>query len=151
MKRIEKMVYLAGPYSHRLKRIRTRRYEQLTEISARLLERDIINFSPITHSHNQQEFLQNYDTGFDDWRKNDLAFLSRCDAMFIAMIDGWDKSYGVSEELKFAKKNGIPVKYIHIVGDEIFITDTKKETIEVRTAKQTLSESRLCNVFPFCL
>ena len=122
------MVYLAGPYTHRLRRIRDSRYEELTRISARLLSDGIINFSPITHSHNQQHYLSDFCTTFDYWRRNDLAFLSRCDEIWVSLIDGWDKSYGVKEEIKFAKANGIPVKYIHIdpIGDLIISENASK-------------------------
>jgi nucleoside 2-deoxyribosyltransferase len=124
MKRQEDLVYLAGPYSHRLNRIRHRRYNQLTEVSARLLQQGILNFSPITHSHNQQEFLEDFSTGFDDWRRNDLAYVSRCEEVMVLMIPGWDKSYGVKEEIKFAKKNGIPVTYIHVLADDLVVSES---------------------------
>ena len=128
MKRVDDMVYLAGPYSHRLNRIRQRRYNQLTEVSARLLQNGVLNFSPITHSHNQQEFLEDFSTGFDDWRRNDLAYVSRCEAVWVLMIPGWEKSYGVTEEIKFAKKNDIPVAYIHVLEDTLVVSSSKQNS-----------------------
>jgi nucleoside 2-deoxyribosyltransferase len=121
MKRQDKIVYLAGPYTHRMAKIRQKRYETLTMVSAKLLEMGIINFSPITHSHNQQIHLENFSTGFDDWRRNDLAFVSRCDEVYVALIPGWDKSYGVKEELAFARQNNVPIKYIDIKKDNSLV------------------------------
>lgn len=124
MKRQEKLVYLAGPYSHKLNLIKQRRYNQLTEVSARLLQNGVLNFSPITHSHNQHGFLEEFSTSFDDWRKNDLAFVSRCEEVMVLTIPGWKESFGVSEEIKFAKKNDIPVTYIHVVGYELIVSES---------------------------
>jgi hypothetical protein len=128
MKRLHKLIYLAGPYSHRLARIRHRRYLQLTETSARLLQNGVINFSPITHSHNQQEFLDTFSTGFDDWRANDLSFVSRCEEVWVLMLPGYEESYGVKEELKFAKTNGLPIQYIHIRGDSLIVSKSETST-----------------------
>ena len=142
MNRVDKIAYLAGPYSHRLKRIRERRYSQFTEVSARLLEVGILNFSPITHCHNTQSYMEENDTGFETWRRNDLAFVSRCESVIVLMIPGWDKSYGVSEEVKFAEKNGIPVYYMHVLSDDLVVTSsptsTKNPMVSIAGERSTL-------------
>lgn len=141
MHRIDKIIYLAGPYSHRLQRIRRRRHNQSTEVSARLLENGILNFSPITHCHYTQDYMETNDTGFDNWRRNDLAFVSRCEEVWVLMIPGWDKSYGVAEEVKFAKANRVPVRYINVRNDELVVTGSpsKGEVLLVITGdRETL-------------
>lgn len=111
MKRIDKLVYVAGPYSHEYERIRQERNDMLTQVSAMLVEKGILNYSPITHSHAQQQYLSNNETSFEYWRRNDFAFLSRCDELYVITLDGWDKSFGVAEEIKFAKEHKIPIRY----------------------------------------
>ncbi len=114
MKRLGKIVYLAGPYSHPESSIRMDRYNKLTEVSARLMDHGYFNFSPITHSHHQQAYMNNNSTTFAFWKDNDLAFISRLDAVYVLLIPGWRESLGVTAEIAFAEANGIPVKYLEV-------------------------------------
>jgi hypothetical protein len=107
-----KLVYLASPYSHRYAYMRERRYEQVCKQAARLMEDGYLVFCPIAHSHPIEILGLPKRMSGDWWLKQDFAILQHCNEMHVYKIPGWDKSYGVKEEIKFAKKNNIPVKYI---------------------------------------
>ena len=115
MKKENKLVYLASPYSHRLKKIRQRRFEQVAKLSSDLAEFGITNFSPIIHSHIQNEF-NTLPQGWKFWQQHDQKFLERCDELVVVCLNGWEKSKGVKAEINIAKKLGIPVKYVDADG-----------------------------------
>ena len=104
-------IYLAAPYSHRYKPIRINRVEQINKAAADLMRQGHIVFSPISHSHYiaEQESLP---LNFDFWSKQDYEFIKWCDAIYILMLPGWDKSKGVLEEIKFAESLNKQVRYI---------------------------------------
>lgn len=107
------MVYLAGPYTHRLRRIRHERYRRLTKASAILIEKNVINFSPITQSHEQcRAYKLPHKWKF--WKHVDTEFVRRCDELWILEEPGWDKSVGVAGEIKIAKKLGKPIYMIKL-------------------------------------
>ena len=104
------LVYLASPYS-KYPGGREEANKLVTKKAAELMEEGYILFAPIPHSHNiEKEMSKTYDG--DWWLEQDFAVLKNCDKLVVYKIPGWEKSYGVKEEIKFAKKNKIPVEYI---------------------------------------
>jgi len=76
----DRLFYLAGPYTHKLKRVRDFRANEFANLGAALKEHNITVYSPINHSISlktskigKRLFLS---SGFEDWRKDDLLFLS---------------------------------------------------------------------------
>jgi len=67
---------------------------------------------PIAISASMAE-LCSFGTGFEHWADDDYTFISKSDEVWVLLANGWDKSIGVRAEIKFAKENGIPVKYIN--------------------------------------
>lgn len=51
-------------------------------------------------------------TDADYWLRQNLAFLSRCDKMYVLQLEGWEKSDGVQREIAFATEHNIPIEYI---------------------------------------
>lgn len=106
-----KLTYLASPYSHRYAYIRQRRFEQVCKKAAELMQQGEQVFAPIAHSHPIEILGMNGRQSGDWWLKQDYAVLKNCSKLVVYKIPGWDKSYGVAEEIKFAKKNKIPIEY----------------------------------------
>jgi hypothetical protein len=69
-------------------------------------------FSPIVHSHPLVAF--DMPTGWDFWEPIDRAYLARCDEVVVLMLDGWQHSAGVREEIALARGLGKPVRFLDV-------------------------------------
>jgi hypothetical protein len=109
---ISKLVYLASPYSAPTKRQKTRRFHQVCEKAAELMEQGELVFCPIAHSHPIEVYGMEDSKSGDWWLKQDFAILEKCSKMYVYKMPGWDKSYGIKREIEYAQALGIPVEYI---------------------------------------
>jgi hypothetical protein len=114
------LIYLASPYTPKgipnlteaqAAGIRSERFTQACAAALRLMEEGYEVFSPIAHSHSIEVLDGRLRPG-DFWLKQDFAILKKCDKMFVLMLDGWEKSYGIKKEIEFANNNNIPVEYL---------------------------------------
>ena len=105
-----KLYYLASPYSHKDASVRKQRANDVTESAVDLLHHGIFTFAPISSNEPWEQYSLPGDWTF--WCEFDKAFIERCDAVIVLMLDGWDKSVGVNAEIEFAKEIGKPVFYI---------------------------------------
>lgn len=113
-----RMIYLASPYSHEDKDIRQMRFTTVCIVAAKLLNKGLLVFSPIAHTHWIAVYGQ-LETGFNRWRELDEAMIDRCTEMYVLCIQGWKESKGVQHEIQYANDIGLPVKYIDLSGNEI--------------------------------
>ena len=111
------MIYLAQPYSHKSVFIRSERFEAGVHVAALLMGRGHVVISPIAHSH--PIYMRHPETGssFDQWQELDETLIDSSEEVWVLTLDGWQESYGVGKEIEFAKRRGIPVKYIDTSGD----------------------------------
>lgn len=126
--------YLASPYTHKEKKIKLQRAYDATEASVRLLNRNIHVFAPIPYNYHWEKFFVPGDWVF--WEEFDKNFLRRCDGLIVLMLDGWDKSIGVTAEIKYAKKISLPICYVTL--DEVKSGDLSK----ILEMEQTILENR---------
>ena len=98
-------------YSQQKEEIEQKRYELITEATARLYETGITVISPITLTHPLAKQYGLGDKGLDFWLEHDFRLILRCDFIIVLMLDGWKDSTGVNEEIKFCHSRGIPVLY----------------------------------------
>lgn len=106
----KKLYYLASPYSHPDPAIKKHRAEQVTESAVDLLHLGIFVFAPIAYNEPWEKYNLPGDWQF--WQDFDKTFVARCDGgVIVLMIDGWDKSIGVTAEIAFAESIGLPVYY----------------------------------------
>lgn len=108
----QSLIYLASPYSHRLKSIRHRRWRQVTQIGAQLIAEGVHIFGPITESHSYSEANPKIGKGWEFWKTHYELMLSKCDELWVVMLDGWENSKGVQGEIAYATERGIPITYI---------------------------------------
>jgi hypothetical protein len=107
---INKLYYLASPYSHPDAAVKKHRAEMVTESAVDLLHLGVFVFAPISYNEPWEKYNLPGDWQF--WQDFDKTFVSRCDGgIIVLMLDGWDKSVGVTAEIKFAKSIGLPVYY----------------------------------------
>lgn len=106
-------IYLASPYSHHVKAVRSDRFRAACKAAAVVIKKGHYCFSPIAHSHNIADYLENHnDSSF--WLKQDLSFLdSWADELWVLMLDGWKESKGIAAEVKHAA-GLLPIKYIKV-------------------------------------
>ena len=109
----KKLVYLATPYSHPDEVVRLQRFKDVTLVSALLITQGVVNFSPITQSHEQAE---SYDlpTDWSFWGEVDKVFLDRCNEIYVLALPGWRDSIGVTAEIAYMKDQGKPVRYVSL-------------------------------------
>jgi Domain of unknown function (DUF1937) len=105
------LTYLASPYSHPDPAVMERRYEAACKAAGYLMKQGECVFAPIAHSHRIGQLLgQSTDHTF--WLKQDFAILDKCDEMIVLMLDGWNHSFGVAEEIKRCKEHNKQVRYL---------------------------------------
>lgn len=114
------MIYLASVYSldaktdseeHRA--IREERYNVVMKKVSELMAQNVHVFSPILHCHVLSNTYK-LPKDFDYWKKLDEDYISHCDAVCVLKMEGWERSQGISEEIKYANQNGIPVEYLEV-------------------------------------
>jgi hypothetical protein len=49
---------------------------------------------------------------FEYWLELDRQFIKASSKLLVITLPGWEKSHGVQEEIKIAKKYKVPVEYI---------------------------------------
>lgn len=115
----KKLIYLANAYSSHKKDPdaasleRTCRRHLESYVGGVLRKRhDVAFILPIANSGAMSDICE-FGTGFDEWVRDDLTFISRVDEVWVLTSDGWLDSKGVQAEINFAKAIGKPVRYIH--------------------------------------
>lgn len=104
------MIYLASPYTHLDPTVRQSRFEAVCQATAALIRRGEIVYSPIVHGHPLCQYGLPGDWAF--WQEYDLAFLKKCDRLFVLTLEGWKESVGVRAEIEAAQKLEKPVTYL---------------------------------------
>ena len=105
-------IYLASPYSHPEPEMRVLRFNEACRVAGLLMKEGHTVFSPIAHSHAIEQTFDSIEPG-PFWMKQDIPILRHADAVYVLMLDGWDKSKGVAQEVELAKQAMIPVEYIN--------------------------------------
>ena len=105
-------IYLASPYSHPDPVVRENRFKQVCQKAGELMMKGYLVFCPIAHSHPISEYGDVDATSHDFWLTQDFAWLDVCDFLYVYKMDGWENSFGVNEEIKYANSKGIPVFYV---------------------------------------
>jgi len=110
---VKRLSYIASPYTHDSEKIRELRAQQAMDFAARIRAAGRFVFSPIAHSHEMSEYLAAYGCPVKTdafWREENELMLSRCDALVVVRLAGWERSIGVQREIEFAQASGIPVE-----------------------------------------
>lgn len=112
------LLYLATPYTTNDPVLLQSRFEKACAAAGQFMNRGYEVFSPVAHSHPVADHLDEaLRLNHEFWLRQDFAVLKHCDVMVIYALPGWDKSYGIGEEVKIAHANGIPV---YVIGEGMF-------------------------------
>lgn len=110
--------YLATPYSHACKYTQECRYLDTLWVAARLVQEGITLIEPIAMSHQQAQRF-GLPSSFEFWRERDHRLIECVDEVLVCMLEGWDQSVGVLDEIDYAAKIGKRVSYLDPVTLEV--------------------------------
>ena len=103
--------YIGQPYSHEDEAVRHNRYEfALAFVAAKTRAGEIV-YSPIVHFHNAA-MEHNLPEGGAIWRPVNRAMLLAANRLIVLALPGWSCSPGLEFEMKLARENRIPIKYV---------------------------------------
>jgi len=107
---MSKLIYIASPYSGTEEEMQ-QRYEAVRDFTAKIMmDGSVVPFSPIVHCHDIAQHHELPRT-HEFWLHIDETYLRHCDELWVLMIPGWEDSFGVASEVKFANRLHIPVYY----------------------------------------
>lgn len=110
-------VYLASPYTNPddpADRLYCElRFAEACAGAAKLMARGMAIFCPIAHSHPVAAYLPaEQRCSHQFWLAQDFAVLAQAEELIVLKLHQWERSYGIQQEIIFAKKHGIPVLYL---------------------------------------
>jgi len=109
--KMNKVAYIASPYSHELPRMEQERHDRVADYVGFLHRHaNVIPISPIVCSHYLAR-SQRLPTDAAYWREINHWLIDKCDIMIVLKLDGWQKSAGVQDEIEYAESQGKPVFY----------------------------------------
>ena len=107
------LIYLASPYT-KYPTGREAAFQEASRLTAVMLEHDFNVFGPITYSHPLTPFLRarTVDQEHEFWMRIDREIFRKCDAIVVAMMEGWPSSKGVTEEIAWFRWANRPVWFL---------------------------------------
>ena len=103
--------YLATPYSKWVKGIEDA-YQMASREAARFVKAGIPVFCPIAHTHPVAMHGGIDPLDHTIWMPADHPFMEAAIGLIVVKAEGWEKSYGINEEIKTFKAAGKPVMYV---------------------------------------
>lgn len=119
------LIYVAAPYNHPSLEVRAERIQQVERFLAKLLSDGRHAFSPLL-LHHVLNCGYTITEDQDFWDTLCFQLLAGSDFMYILGLDGWDRSRGVAEEIRFCQKAGIPYE-VYNPTDDILLPPITKE------------------------
>jgi hypothetical protein len=105
--------YLASPYSRYPKGIE-QAFIDISKIGGTLIKAGVPVFCPIAHSHPVAIHGDIEPSNHDVWLPLDFHMMRKAVGIIVAKMETWDTSYGVSVEIDFFTKAGLPVIYLEV-------------------------------------
>jgi len=113
------MLYLASPYTSPLAELsRARegiRFAETLYVTALLTSRGKLVLSPIVLGHTMDQFMRQNSLprpGYDWWMLWSQELLEMCDSLYVLCSVGWRESRGITQEIRWARDNSLPIVYI---------------------------------------
>lgn len=103
--------YLASPYTHISSIVREQRYQVALAACAAFTKMGECVYSPIVHWHHVAA-LYDLPHDWNYWHKADTYLAEAMYGIQVLMMQGWDTSTGVTEEIKLFHKAHKPIVYV---------------------------------------
>lgn len=104
------LLYIACPYSSTDLLIQKERFKKVSKFAGKLVQAGNLVYSPISHSA-PMAWENKMGAKFSDWELLDFFYIDRADIVIVYMLEGWEESVGIAQELERAIENGKPVIY----------------------------------------
>ncbi len=131
----DKVYYLASPYSSLFPELVLERYQEQGRLCVYLLtELGLCVINPIEMCHHLSQRFK-LPSGYEYWKKRDRRLIDCCDATIVCMMNGWENSIGVNDEIAYTLGSGKIVYYLHPDTLEIiepFTRRGKRKWIETK-------------------
>jgi nucleoside 2-deoxyribosyltransferase len=99
------VAYVAGPYNGDV----DGNIKRAEEVSIELIKKGYSVITPQKNTAHYEKY-EGEDLNLNTWMEMDFNLIERCDVVFI--MENWEGSIGVTQEIHFAKKHGIPVIFL---------------------------------------
>lgn len=103
--------YLATPY-----RLFPRGHEmafiEAARLAAKLMQMNIHVYSPIAHGHPLSRYGDIPKTDLAVWNPPNFKMARKLDALVVGMLESWEKSDGIAEEIQLFKSDHKPIFYL---------------------------------------
>jgi hypothetical protein len=118
---MNKLIYLASPYSHPEQSVRDDRYDAVTKLAAKLVEKGVYFIPPITFNVPLAPYLTNPDTSWEFWKPFDLMLIDRCDELWIFTYPGFYQSVGLRAEVLYAIEKNKTIRRVNSEGKTVLM------------------------------
>lgn len=110
------MIYVASPYSSPILEAQQQRFEAAREFTRRAFKLGFAVFSPIVYAHEMARGNA-LPTDAQSWLVFNSQVLRHAEAMYVLRLTGWEKSKGVTTEIKQCTALFIPIVYYEAQTD----------------------------------
>lgn len=107
--------YLASPYSKYPLGIE-QAFIDVSVIAAELMKAGVHVYVPISHSHPIAIYGGIDPLSHDIWLPLDNKLMEACDGIIVALMEGWETSFGVKHEVDMFVKMEKPVHLLKVGG-----------------------------------
>jgi hypothetical protein len=114
------IIYLACPYTHPEAAVQQERYEKVSRVAGLLIKQGFLVYSPISHGVNIAKHCA-MSGDYAAWQKHCLAFLGRSKYAIALLLEGYEDSIGLTDELSWCRMWRIPcidVEYECIIAQK---------------------------------
>jgi len=123
-----RLIYLAGPYSHKKENVRQERLSKHAQVLAYFAHhaKSLHLYSPIVHWHgvaSEHELPKD----FNFWMEHDFFMIRLSSAVWVITSDGWKTSFGLEQEMAFAQDIKKEIFYVIEESPKFHITDTRPD------------------------
>lgn len=123
-----RLIYLGGPYSHKNKEVMKERVNEAARVLAYFAStaKNLILYSPIVQ-WSTVAFAHELPHDFNFWKQQDFHMIRQSTAMWVLPLIGWRNSFGLSQELEYARDIGKEVLFV-VPEKEIFVLTPDEPT-----------------------
>jgi hypothetical protein len=102
------LAYLGTPYTKFEPGLEAA-FVEASNLAGRLLSAGVFTFSPIVHGHALATHAGLDPLDLNIWYGINQMFMTRCDVLIVAHMDGWQDSKGIAYEIEFFEKADKPI------------------------------------------